>query len=175
VDGRSHLIFILYQVVMVLAYTFMHGSEYHYILLALILVGSLLIFIKFHFNTPFYNDFISQLWSSLCAINLWTAIMVCFAKVILIQKSNSVSLYEALKSKNLKFMENSLFQGSIIAWIIGIPFIILIVITNRDHRLDLLLLNVNKISDGEELMNQIRFLLKLISWQGFINISFNCC
>ena len=65
-------------------------------------------------------------------------------------------------------MENSLFQGSIIAWIIGIPFIILIVITNRDHRLDLLLLNVNKISDGEELMNQIRFLLKLISWQGFI-------
>ncbi len=41
-------------------------------------------------------------------------------------------------------MENTLFEGSLIAWMIGIPFIVLIVLTNRDHRIDLLLINVNK-------------------------------
>ena len=64
-----------------------------------------------------------------------------------------------------KFMEGTLFEGSIVAWMIGIPFIVLIVLTNRDHRVDLLLINVNKFQSGEDLQNQIRFILKLINWQ----------
>lgn len=94
----------------------MSGSDYHYILLIFILGGSLMLFFKFHFNSPYYNETIAKFWSCLMAIHLWTAIMLCFAK----------------------FMEGTLFEGSIVAWIIGIPFIILIVLTNRDHRVDYL-------------------------------------
>jgi hypothetical protein len=112
-------------------------------LLILILGGSLMLFFKFHFNSPYYNETIAKFWSCLMAINLWTAIMLCFAK----------------------FMEGTLFEGSIVAWIIGIPFIILIVLTNRDHRVDYLLINVNKFQSGDELNNQFIFILKLISWQ----------
>jgi PAS domain S-box-containing protein len=121
----------------------MHGDQYQYILLAEILGGSIILFMKFHFNSPFYNEVIAKLWSALMSINLWTAMMLVFSKI----------------------MENTLFEGSIIAWMIGIPFIVLIVLTNRDHRIDLLLINVNKFQNGEEIQNQIRYILKLISWQ----------
>ena len=128
---------------MVLSLNFFNGNQYEYILLAEIHAGSAILFIKFHFNSPYYNETIAKLWSTLMSINLWTAVMLAFSKV----------------------MENTLFEGSIIAWMIGIPFIILIIITNRDHRIDLLLINVNKFQSGEEIQNQIRYILKLISWQ----------
>lgn len=143
VNARANFLVILYHTVMIISFMFMRGEDYHYILLIFIIGGSLLIFFKFHFNSPYYNEKVAKLWSCLMSINLWTAIMLCFSK----------------------FMEGTLFEGSIVAWMIGIPFIILIVITNRDQRVDLLLINVNKFQSGDELQNQIRFILKLISWQ----------
>ena len=143
VNARANFLVILYHTVMIISFMFMRGEDYHYILLIFIIGGSLLIFFKFHFNSPYYNEKVAKLWSCLMSINLWTAIMLCFAK----------------------FMEGTLFEGSIVAWMIGVPFIILIVITNRDQRVDLLLINVNKFQSGDELQNQIRFILKLISWQ----------
>ena len=128
-NARANFLLLLYQSLMVIALTFMRGKDYHYIILIFILGGSLIIFFKFHFNSPYYNEKVAKVWSCLMSINLWTAIMICFAK----------------------FMEGTLFEGSLVAWIIGIPFIILIVITNRDHRIDLLLINVNKFQSGEEL------------------------
>lgn len=143
VNARANFLVILYHTIMIISFMFMRGEDYHYILLIFIIGGSLLIFFKFHFNSPYYNEKVAKLWSCLMSINLWTAIMLCFAK----------------------FMEGTLFEGSIVAWMIGIPFIVLIVITNRDQRVDLLLINVNKFQSGDELQNQIRFILKLISWQ----------
>lgn len=121
-NARANFLLLLYESLMVIALTFMRGKDYHYIILIFILGGSLIIFFKFHFNSPYYNEKVAKMWSCLMSINLWTAIMICFAK----------------------FMEGTLFEGSLVAWIIGIPFIVLIVITNRDHRIDLLLINVNK-------------------------------
>jgi len=46
---------------------------------------------------------------------------------------------------------------------IGIPFIILIVLTNRDHRVDFLLVGINKFQSGDGLNNQFNYILKLIS------------
>ena len=106
----------------ILIFTFLLGEEYEMVKLIFILGGSMLLFVNFHFDSPYYNVAIGNMWSCFCAINLWTAIMLWFAKV----------------------MENTLFEGSIIAWLIGCPFIILIIFTNRDHRIDLLLVNVNK-------------------------------
>lgn len=143
-NARANFLFNFYEMVMIISFTFMNGDQYQYILLALILGGSTILFVKFHFNSPYYNEIIAKLWSALMSINLWTAMMLVFSKI----------------------MENTLFEGSIIAWMIGIPFIVLIVITNRDHRIDLLLINVNKFQNGQEIQNQIRYILKLISWQG---------
>jgi len=82
----------------------------------------MIIFFRFYYNSPFYNEKVAKLWSCLMSLNLWTAIMISFAK----------------------FMEGTLFEGSLGGYLIGIPFVALIVITSRDHRIDLLLINVNK-------------------------------
>ena len=76
----------------------------------------------------------------LSAILLWTYFMILMAQLL----------------------ENNLFQGSIVAWMIGIPFIVAIVLTAKDSRIQNLLMNVNKFSSGEDMMGQIRYLLKLI-------------
>ena len=59
-------------------------------------------------------------------------------------------------------MENSLFQGSLISWIIGLPFIVLIILTNQDPRIKTLLINETKMTDGNELLSQLKYLTKLI-------------
>lgn len=143
VNARATFLYNFYQAVMIICFTFMNGDQYQYILLALIFAGSAVLFVKFHFNPPYYNEIVAKLWSALMSINIWTAMMLIFSKI----------------------MEKTLFEGSIIAWLIGIPFIVLIIITNRDHRIDLLLINVNKFQNGQEIQNQIRYILKLISWQ----------
>lgn len=59
-------------------------------------------------------------------------------------------------------MENTLFQGSLISWVIGLPFILLIILTNHDPRIQALLINENKMTDGNELLSQLKFLTKLV-------------
>jgi hypothetical protein len=143
VSARVNFLMIIYKTLMVICLTFLTGDQFQVLLLALILIGSLILFVRFYFSSPYHNEIVAKVWSTLHALNLWTAVMLVFAKI----------------------MENTLFEGSIIAWLLGIPFVILIILTNRDHRIDLLLINVNKFSSGQEVQDQIRYLLKLIEWQ----------
>ena len=129
--------------VMIICLTFLTASQFQVVLLALILVGSFVLFMKFYFNSPYHNEIVSKLWSIVTVLNFWTAIMLVFSKI----------------------MEHTLFEGSIIAWLLGFPLIISIMVTNKDHRVDLLLINANKVQHGREIQERIRYLLKLIEWQ----------
>ena len=86
----------------------------------------------------------TKMWSLFSALNLWAALMLTFSKI----------------------MENMLFEGSVIAWLVGLPFVGYIVVFNRDHRINLLLINTNKFKNQHEVINQVRYVLKLIQWQG---------
>jgi len=143
INSRPNFLILVYKTIMVICLTYLTGDQFQVLLIALILIGSLILFMKFYFNSVYHNEIVSKLWSTILAVNLWTAVMLVFAKI----------------------MENTLFEGSIIAWLLGIPFVVLIILTNRDHRVDLLLINVNKFQSGQEVRDQIRYLLKLIEWQ----------
>ena len=56
VSSRPNFFFLLYEVVLIIAFTFLNDETNDYILIALLLVGSLMIFAKFHFNSPYYNE-----------------------------------------------------------------------------------------------------------------------
>lgn len=127
---------------MIIAFTFMNGDRYQDIILTMILAGSLVLFYKFHYDSPYYNENIAALWSTLASLNLWTACMLIFSRIF----------------------HTSTTEGAVIGWLIGLPFLVVIVLTNRDHRVDLLLINVNKFTNGDQIQNQIRYILKLISW-----------
>jgi len=143
VTSRSNCYVNLYQAVMIICLTFLTQSQFTIILMLMILGGSAMIFYKFFFNFPYHDEVVSKLWGILSALNLWTAFMLVIAKIC----------------------ENYIFDGAVIAWIIGLPLIVYLLIVIKDQRLDLLLINVNKFQSGTEVQNQIRYILKLIQWQ----------
>lgn len=59
----------------------MDGENFQYILIALTLAGSVILFFNFYTNSPFHNEKIATTWSIMISLNLWTAILLCFAKV----------------------------------------------------------------------------------------------
>jgi hypothetical protein len=71
-------------------------------------------------------------------------------------------LWTAISLTAAKLMENKIFEGTILMWIIGIPFIIIFVSTSKNENLNFLLSNINKYANGEELILQICELQKLI-------------
>lgn len=56
------------------------------------------------------------------AINNWSCLMLIFSKIL----------------------EEIIFRGTIYAWLLGIPLLIIIVIQNPEERLDLLMLDTTK-------------------------------
>lgn len=58
------------------------------------------------------------------AINNWTCIMLAFSKIL----------------------EDVIFRGTIYAWLLGIPLLIIIVIQNPEERVDLLLADNSKVT-----------------------------
>lgn len=89
----------------------MHSRSFAYILLVIILGGSLIIFIAFSLNTQYHNFLFTRYHSTLSSILMWSAFMLGVATA----------------------MEGNLIGGSIVAWLVGIPFIIGIVLTQRDR------------------------------------------
>lgn len=60
----------------------MKGSQFEYVLITIILVGSLILFLKFHNNYEFHNETMGKLWDVLMSLNVWTALLLFFAKVL---------------------------------------------------------------------------------------------
>ena len=57
------------------------------------------------------------------------------------------------------------FKGSLMAWLVGLPFLLLILAIKDDYRVNLLLLNINTCNDSTLLIDHINYLLKLLIWQ----------
>ncbi|CAD8125809.1 unnamed protein product [Paramecium sonneborni] len=139
-SGRANAIFLIYQFIMVISYTFMNGKSYDYLMILIMLIGSFIIFWKIHIEQPFNNFYIQKAWSMLVALNLWGVILICFAK----------------------FLEGILFQGTIYAWIAGVPLMIAAIIKSDKLHYDLLLLNLNKVQDPDQIVSLTNHLLKLL-------------
>lgn len=101
----------------------MDSSTYDYLHIAFMLAGSYTVFYKIYLENPFYNPIIQKLWAMMVAINMWTVLLLTFSK----------------------FLEGILFFGTIYAWIVGVPLLVLTVLRSEKYHFDLLLMNVNKV------------------------------
>jgi len=70
VNARANFLYIWYEMGCILIFTFCLGDEYEYVKLFFILGGSLLLFVNFHFDSPYFNTSIGNMWSCYCALNL---------------------------------------------------------------------------------------------------------
>ncbi|CAD8075781.1 unnamed protein product [Paramecium primaurelia] len=138
-SGRANAIFLTYELIMVICYTFMNGKNYDYLIILIMMVGSFTIFWKIHVEAPFNNMYIQKAWSMLVAMNMWGATLLCFAK----------------------FLEGVLFFGTVYAWLAGLPLMLIAIIRSEKLHYDLLLLNLNKVQDPDQVLNQTNHLLKL--------------
>lgn len=56
ITSRSNLMLILFQTIIVLAFSVMSGGQFIYILLVILMGGSLLVFFSFTMSHPYYNE-----------------------------------------------------------------------------------------------------------------------
>lgn len=61
--------------------------------------------------------------------------------------------------------EYYVFQGGLIGWVVGLPFLIMIFFMRTDYRINLLLMNINNFKDSDEVINHLTYLLRLITLQ----------
>jgi hypothetical protein len=85
---------------MMIGFTFFYEPAYKFILLFIIIIGSIMIFLKylykmyilfiicnkinlnrFYYSSPYYNKDFAKLWKILSILNLWTAIMLLISNV----------------------------------------------------------------------------------------------
>ncbi|KAL4453179.1 hypothetical protein ABPG74_015410 [Tetrahymena malaccensis] len=139
-NGHITYTFNIYKLVVVVMFVFMSTSQFIYLILGMILGGSIIIFQRAHFNSPFYNRSFFLLYDVMTVWYLWTS--ACLASAIL--------------------LENNFYTGTIVIWIIGSPILIIFVLLSRDEKVDGLFSNVNKFANGEEIIQQSRVLINLL-------------
>jgi hypothetical protein len=55
VSGRPIALFFTYEFIMIICYCFMQESNLDYLMIAIMLIGSYIVFWKIHIENPFYN------------------------------------------------------------------------------------------------------------------------
>lgn len=68
--------------------------------------------------------------------------------------------------------EYYIFQGALVGWLIGLPFLLIIFLIRSDYRINLLLMNINNFSTADQIINHLTYLLRLISLQSEFLIYF---
>jgi len=143
VSSRANLLFTAYKFEMVILLNFLIGSQYQVILIICFMASSIMVFYLLQFDNPYYNYVMAKTWSTCAALNLWTATMLVFAKI----------------------MQGTAFTEAIITWLLGLPLVFFLTIFTNDKRMDFLLINVNQFEQGKEIINQVTYLLKLLDTQ----------
>lgn len=108
----------------------MSGRNYDYLMILIMMVGSFTVFWKLHVESPFNNLYVQKSWSMLAAMNMWGVTLLCFAK----------------------FLEGVLFFGTVYAWLAGLPLMMIAIIRSDKMHYDLLLLNLNKVQDPDQVL-----------------------
>lgn len=139
-NGKAQFDIVIYKMILTISYIYIGTDQFIYIILVILMGGSIIIFQRFHFNSSFYHERMTKLWDIFSSLFIWSCANVCVAKL----------------------MEGNLFNGTVVMWLIGIPFIIIYILTQKDQKIEYFLQNSNKFTTGEELLFQILYLTKLI-------------
>ncbi len=106
--------------------------------------GSLVYYLKITYNRPLHNDSFGQLQNSLMGVLGWQWLVLCAC--LLLRKRD--------------------FEGGIYLFYLGVPVILLLSRTQSDRRRSLLITEVAQLKSGGELVQRIRYFLKLIGERG---------
>ena len=140
-SSYADLTSLFVKIVLILIYSFLVWTKsYHWIVVPATTLTCFLQFYVYWTERPFYDERTNM------AFFIHTGI-VFYSTVVLFL---------------LKVLENAAFDGGIFILFIGGFMVSYIIITQKDTRFKLLLMNINKFSEGDSVFKQIRYFLELV-------------
>ncbi|CAK68569.1 unnamed protein product (macronuclear) [Paramecium tetraurelia] len=140
-SGRAKTLKCFIFLLLEISFTFIDLFKFDYVAIYILMIGAVITFYQFHIEQPFNNVFIQKISSMYAALMLWSAIMMCFSN----------------------YLENTIFHGTIYAWLVGIPLIIFAIYKKEKYLYDLLLMNINKTEDPNQIILLTNYIQKLLS------------
>ncbi len=140
-SSYADLTSLFVKIVLILIYSFLVWTkDYHWIVVPATTLTCFLQFYVYWTERPFYDERTNM------AFFIHTGI-VFYSTVVLFL---------------LKILENAAFDGGIFILFIGGLLVCYIILTQKDKRFSLLLMNINKFSEGDSVFKQIRYFLELV-------------
>ncbi|CAD8168019.1 unnamed protein product [Paramecium pentaurelia] len=140
-NGRISGFLFTYQLIIIILIRLIKDQKYQYLEIIIILIGSLILFKKFHIEQPFNSKIIQKCWSISVALNFWGILLLSCAK----------------------FLEQQYFNGIIYTFLVGLPILAVSILRIEKQNFDLLLINHTKVKQVEEIIIQTNYLVKLLN------------
>ena len=140
-SSYADLTSLFVKIVLIIIYSFLVWTKsYHWIVVPATTLTCFLQFYVYWSERPFYDE------RTNIAFFIHTGIVFYSTVVLLL----------------LKILENAAFDGGIFILFIGGAMVAYIIITQKDKRFNLLLMNINKFSEGGSVFKQLRYFLELV-------------
>ena len=140
-SSYADLTSLFVKIVLIIIYSFLVWTKsYHWIVVPATTLTCFLQFYVYWTERPFYEE------RTNIAFFIHTGIVFYSTVVLLL----------------LKILENAAFDGGIFILFIGGVMVTYIIITQKDKRFNLLLMNINKFSEGGSVFKQLRYFLELV-------------
>ncbi|KAL4460691.1 hypothetical protein ABPG72_017167 [Tetrahymena utriculariae] len=141
-DSLAEVIFIFTKVACQVLFNFVpEGNDWFLVLITFTFSASL--YWSYNFEEPYYDKFVGKFFNIATTYYLWTNVMLLVSLV---------------------FYETG-FNGGLIIWILGLPFICFIMLTSKKSRIDTLISSQTKFRSGEQIQGHLRYVLELIGTQ----------
>ena len=139
-NSRADIFVLSVKIILNYLFTFFTKDEYIWFLITVLVTLSTITYLKFRYGWPYYNEKVSKVFNMTTGLFSWTSWVLLLAKLL----------------------ENTDFNGALQIYFLGIPLVILMILSSKDERIKLLLKNINKFQKGEEVQLQIRYYLHLV-------------
>jgi hypothetical protein len=141
-NSRADVVFIFNKITLQAAFAFI-PKEWDWPLIILTFGAALWLWYFYQFDDPYYNEIVSKMFKVLSGYYMWTCFMLFISKV----------LYDTS------------FKGGLISWLLGLPFIITIILSQSKGNTVSLAKNEVRFETPAELMDHLRLVLQLIEKQ----------
>jgi hypothetical protein len=102
-NSRADVCFIINKILLQVSFAFA-PKGWEWPLTLMIFLGACSLFYFYHYEDPYYNETVSRIFKIFSAYYMWSSSMLFLAKLL----------------------ENTSYKGGLVSWIVGLPFIIII-------------------------------------------------
>lgn len=140
-SSEGEVIFIINKIICQFFFSFTPFVD-TWIYIVLMFFPALWLFYFYHFHQPYYNREVGKLYRIFSAYYFWTVLMLSISQLALILQFN--------------------FEGSMVIWFCGLPFIGMNIAYESKSNIDNLFSSNLKFKSGEELESHLMYVLQLI-------------